>query len=235
MTAPWFKMYSADFLLDSKLTMICLEARAIIVMLWCVCHRDVSFPDNPDLMSKMINVDTRTMRKHWPVVRKFFDAGIGGLYSNRMEKERKDYEEKCAKLRANASHGGKARAKQLLEQSPSKCLTKVGLLNPAEVEENRTEHIYATDSELAFASLKAIWPKGRINGATLDDLATAGGDPDAIVLAAQAFLADPVACSSEKFAPSLGTWLKDRRFEPYLGTTHDEGPIVTVADPLAVS
>ena len=169
------------------------------------------------------------------MVRKFFDAGIGGLYSNRMEKERKEYEEKCAKLRANASHGGKARAKQMLEQNSTKCLTNVGLLNPAEGEQNRTEHIYAGDSVLAFASLKALWPKGRINGATQDDLAATGSDPDAIVIAAQAFLDDPVACSSHKFAPSLGTWLKDRRFEPYLAATAEEGPYTLAPDPLAVS
>lgn len=230
MTAPWFKMYSADYLLDRDISMLSMEARGILVTIWCVLHRDKHIPDDVDLVAAIIHADPKVVRRNWVGIRAHLEAGIYGLYSKRMEKERIEYDTKCAKLKENAKAGGKARAKQ----KASNCSAIANQMS-AEVEQNRTEHIYATDSDLAFASLKAIWPKGRINGATLDDLATAGGDPAAIVLAAQAFLADPVACSSEKFAPSLGTWLKDRRFEPYLGTAHDEGPIVTVADPLAVS
>lgn len=240
MSAPWFKMYPADYLLDAKVASLSLESQAILVRLWCVCARDIYFPDSPDAVAKIIGVEARVLRKNWQRLRTFFDAHIGGLYSRRMEKERKEYDEKCAKLRANASHGGKAKAKHLLEQKSSRCSTKIGLLKPAEGETETEVPPYPPSGgeRDGLVALKAVWPKARVNGADLEhyrEALEAGATDHGLITAAEAFLSDPAACSAPRFAPSLGVWLSERRWEPYLSTPEPEGSFTVGPDPLAVS
>jgi len=168
MTAPWFKMYSADYLLDRDISMLSMEGRGILITIWCVLHRDKHIPDNADLVAAIIHTDPKIVRKHWMAVRKHLEPGIYGLYSKRME-----YDAKCAKLKENAKAGGKARAKQ----KDSNC-SAIAEQNPAEVEEKekRTEvppYPLAGVEGDGLASLKAVWPKGRINGVRVEHLQAA--------------------------------------------------------------
>ena len=130
MSAPWFKMYSADYLLDRDISMLSMEARGILVTIWCVLHRDKHIPDDADLVAAIIHADHKAVRRNWVQVRKHLEPGIFGLYSKRMEKERMEYDEKCARLAENAKAGGKAKAKQLADKRQ----TKANQLS-AEVEE----------------------------------------------------------------------------------------------------
>lgn len=238
MSAPWFKMYSADYLLDRDISMLSMEGRGILITIWCVLHRDKHIPDNADLVAAIIHTDPKIVRKHWMAVRKHLEPGIYGLYSKRMEKERMEYDAKCAKLKENAKAGGKARAKQ----KDSNC-SAIAEQNPAEVEEKekRTEvppYPLAGVEGDGLASLKAVWPKGRINGVRVEHLQEAldtGATLDGLVHAAEAFLADPAACSGLRFAPALTTWLDERRWEPYLPTEAQDGPFELAPDPLAVN
>ena len=240
MTASWFRFFSADYLLDAKVADISLECQGILVRLWCLCSRDGVVPNTPKQAALRTMVDPKVMAKHWATLTAFFQPCPGGMYSKRMASEAKHYEEKCDKLRANAQAGGKAsgraRTKQMLEQNRSKCSSKIEA-NVNGIEQNRTEHLSLGETD-GLAALKAVWPKARINGVTQeiynDTLAT-GISPAALVQAAEAFVADPAAFSAPRFAPSLGIWLKERRFEPYLGMPAEEGPYTLAPDPLAVS
>ena len=233
MSAPWFKMYSADYLLDRDISMLSMEARGILVTIWCVLHRDKHIPDDADLVAAIIHADHKAVRRNWVQVRKHLEPGIFGLYSKRMEKERMEYDEKCARLAENAKAGGKAKAKQLADKRQ----TKANQLS-AEVEEKEKRTDLSLGETDGLSALKAVWPKARVNGVTqeiYDDALATGVSPAALVLAAEAFVSDPAAFSAPRFAPSLGLWLKERRFEPYLGTTAEEGPYTLAPDPLAVS
>jgi hypothetical protein len=42
--SPWFKFYASDFLLDSKVDSLPLEAQAILVRMWSVIWIDGKIP-----------------------------------------------------------------------------------------------------------------------------------------------------------------------------------------------
>ena len=81
MSAPWFKMYSADYLLDRDISMLSMEARGILVTIWCVLHRDKHIPDDVDLVAAIIHADPKIVRRNWTGIRAHLEAGMYGLYS----------------------------------------------------------------------------------------------------------------------------------------------------------
>ena len=107
MGAPWFKFFPKAYLADSKVRMLPREMRSMLVDLWCYCSEDGGIPADTEsialLLGEPIDTTTRAMER----LRVFFIVEDGRLVSTRMRDEASAYQEKCEKLRANASKGGK--------------------------------------------------------------------------------------------------------------------------------
>lgn len=84
----WFKFYSADYLLDSKIDALPLEAQAVVVRMWCVLHRDGRISADPREISRLCRVPIEIVQMHMQnIVQMFIKDADGLLYSKRMDEE----------------------------------------------------------------------------------------------------------------------------------------------------
>jgi uncharacterized protein YdaU (DUF1376 family) len=90
--SPWFKFYASDFLLDSKVDSLPLEAQAILIRMWSVIWIDGSIPDDPKIISRLCRIDISSVQKHMQNLMQMFHKDASGfLHSKRMEDEMSKY------------------------------------------------------------------------------------------------------------------------------------------------
>jgi uncharacterized protein YdaU (DUF1376 family) len=93
--SPWFKFYASDFLLDSKVDSLPLEAQAILIRMWSVIWIDGSIPCDPKIISRLCRVDVLQVQKNMQTLMQMFHKDVNGfLFSLRMDEER----EKSSKI-----------------------------------------------------------------------------------------------------------------------------------------
>lgn len=85
---PWFKFYAKDYLFDDGVDALPLEAQAILVRMWCVCHLSGSCPGEPDEIARKTCLPTAMVSKHREQLSRFFESRDGRLYSRRMDVEK---------------------------------------------------------------------------------------------------------------------------------------------------
>jgi uncharacterized protein YdaU (DUF1376 family) len=85
---PWFKLYGYDFLLDGKVDDLPLEAQAILVRMWCLCHIEKSCPAQPEEIARKARIATEKVVEHFDKLREFFEIRGGRMFSHRMEAEK---------------------------------------------------------------------------------------------------------------------------------------------------
>jgi uncharacterized protein YdaU (DUF1376 family) len=91
--SPWFKFYASDFLLDSKVDSLPLEAQAILVRMWAVISIDGKIPDDPKIISRLCRIDQMIYQKHHQNLHQmFYKDDDNFLHSERMERERGSYQ-----------------------------------------------------------------------------------------------------------------------------------------------
>lgn len=101
MPNPWFKFYSGDYLLDSKLDELPREAEALLVRMWCVCHRYGSCPADAETLARKTQCPISYVEQHQRSVMPFFEVRDDGrLYSRRLEHERGRSEQNRKNARA---------------------------------------------------------------------------------------------------------------------------------------
>jgi uncharacterized protein YdaU (DUF1376 family) len=88
---PWFKFFAADYLLDGRVDSLPLEARAILISMWCLCQIEgsCSCPAQPEEIARKARLSQGSVVKHFHQLAAFFELRDGRLYSRRMEAERK--------------------------------------------------------------------------------------------------------------------------------------------------
>lgn len=112
MKQPWFKLYAADTLIDSKLDEIPLEAHGLILKMWCLCHLEGHCPSDPVELARKLRCAVSYVSQYKSLCESLFESRNGWLISKRMEKERKRSEIN----RNNANKGHKGFAKRMAEQ-----------------------------------------------------------------------------------------------------------------------
>lgn len=118
MGVPWFKLYSTDYLADSKVRMLNRAQRSMLLDLWCYCSIDGSVSSDPEDLRLLLGEDFETVDESLPRLRAFFKEENGRFYSPRLQIEAIAYDEKCQKLKRNASKGGaiaQAKAKAIAQ------------------------------------------------------------------------------------------------------------------------
>ena len=96
---PWFKFYASDYLVDDRVDDLPLEAQAILLRMWCLCHIAGSCPADSEEIARKTRLSAQAVAEHRAQLDGFFELRDGRLYSRRMEKERK----KSESARANAN------------------------------------------------------------------------------------------------------------------------------------
>lgn len=112
MAAPWFKIYSQEFLSDPKVKMLDHDQIGKLVMLWAFANEDgCCIPSSPKAIGKLLGIQSeKQMVNHLVWITRFFvplDGDDSRLVSIRLQEEQKAYQEKCDKLKANGSKGGR--------------------------------------------------------------------------------------------------------------------------------
>jgi hypothetical protein len=85
---PWFKFYAADYLLDSRVDSLPLEARTVLLAMWCLCHIEGACPADPEEIARKTRLPSPAVTKYIPQLSGFFELRNGRLYSHRMEQEK---------------------------------------------------------------------------------------------------------------------------------------------------
>ena len=103
---PWFKLYATDYIADSKVRMLTRVQRSMLLDLWCYCAQDGSIPSDPGDLCLLLGESYGDVVEALPRLLPFFQEVGGRLISPRLKAEASAYEDKCQKLKANASKGG---------------------------------------------------------------------------------------------------------------------------------
>lgn len=114
MAAPWFKIYSQELLADPKAKLLTHDQLGKLLLLWCYANEDgCCIPSDPQAIGCLLGIANKNQMVNQMVwIRRFFVPVEGDetrLVSLRLLEERQAYDEKCAKLRANGSRGGRPR------------------------------------------------------------------------------------------------------------------------------
>jgi uncharacterized protein YdaU (DUF1376 family) len=111
---PWFKFFGADYLLDPDVDAMPREAEALLVRMWCICHREGSCPVDVETLARKTQCSQQYVSQFKPQCEPFFELRDGKLYSRRMEEEKR----RSQQARANANKRfGKQMAEQTAEPS----------------------------------------------------------------------------------------------------------------------
>jgi hypothetical protein len=86
---PWFKFYAADYLLDPDVDALPRQAEALLVRMWCVCHREGSCPADADTLARKTLCSVEYVLQCKSQCEPLFELRQDGkLYSRRMEEEK---------------------------------------------------------------------------------------------------------------------------------------------------
>jgi uncharacterized protein YdaU (DUF1376 family) len=110
---PWFKFYGADFLLDPDVDAMPREAEALLVRMWCVCHREGSCPADVESLARKTLCSPQYVSQCKPHCEGFFELRDGRFYSRRMEEEKQRSEQ--ARQNANQRYKSKPESKSKSE------------------------------------------------------------------------------------------------------------------------
>lgn len=145
MSNPWFKFYSAEYLLDAKVAALSLEAQGLLVRVWSLCHTQGKLPDNLKVISKLVGTSPQTISKLWNNIVPFLSQDENGFwYSKRLLSEQQKCREKSSKLAKNGRLGGLAKANNLLQQNPENLLEQNSSLKEEEEDKEEDKEITTT-------------------------------------------------------------------------------------------
>jgi uncharacterized protein YdaU (DUF1376 family) len=96
---PWFKLFAADYLLDSDVDSMPREAEGLLLRMWCMCHIEGSCPAEPEELARKTRCSLQYVLQYKRHCQLLFELRDGRLYSRRMEEEKRRSEQ----ARENAS------------------------------------------------------------------------------------------------------------------------------------
>jgi hypothetical protein len=111
---PWFKLFAGDYLLDDDVQELTPEAEALLIRMWCICHRAGSCPTEAIALALKIGRPVEYVARCLPEVNPFFEERDGRLFSPRMEREK----ERSEIYRKNALQNPKLKSKSKPESNP---------------------------------------------------------------------------------------------------------------------
>jgi uncharacterized protein YdaU (DUF1376 family) len=144
-SAPWFKFFAADYLLDPDVDAIPSEAEGLLIRMWCLCHLEGSCPADPEELARKTRRTLQSVLQCKRHCEPFFDLQEDRLYSRRMEEEKhrskqarenasKRYEQRTsADGNANGSANGSANCTAQSQSQSQKKPSDAGASVPSKV------------------------------------------------------------------------------------------------------
>jgi uncharacterized protein YdaU (DUF1376 family) len=111
---PWFKFYASDYLLDPDVDAMPREAEALLIRMWCICHREGSCPADAETLARKALCNLQYVSQYKPHCEAFFELQDGRFYSRRMQEEKRRSE----KARNSANERWKQKQCRLSESKP---------------------------------------------------------------------------------------------------------------------
>lgn len=109
--APAFQMYADQFLTDENQVVMSLEQVGAYARLMCYCWREITIPDDPAKLARMVGTTPARMKKLWPGIRVCFCPDSSG--EKRLRHARLDVERaKQQEWRETQSENGKRGAEK---------------------------------------------------------------------------------------------------------------------------
>ena len=138
---PWFKLYAADYLLDSNVDSLPLEARSVLLSMWCLCHIDGYCPGEPEEIARKTRLCSSSVAKYQDQLSRFFEMRDDRLYSRRMEAEKLKSEtgrmNANKRWRPNASSNANGNAEcNAQSQSQSQSQSQDQIQNQSQIQKN---------------------------------------------------------------------------------------------------
>jgi len=81
---PWFKFWAGDYLTDSDVDELSLDAQGLLVRMWCVCNQRGNIPADPEEIARLTRCKLQCVLQCHLQCQKFFRLQDGLLYSERM-------------------------------------------------------------------------------------------------------------------------------------------------------
>jgi uncharacterized protein YdaU (DUF1376 family) len=151
MGMPWFKFFGPEYLTDTKISLLPLEAQAILIRIFCVCSCNDFVPNCIKTVSNLIGVERRKLAKYWPVLMQFFTESDQGLYSKRLKSESDEYKKTVEKNRNNGQKGGRPKNPVVSEnENPVGLPEQKPKPNRKEEEEKRREVLNEDNLKIIF-------------------------------------------------------------------------------------
>lgn len=109
-TAPAFQLYASDTIADKHYRLMSLEERGLLLSLLCECWVNRSVPADPDALGKWLGYPAGEVKNALSSrVVSFFSLSNGELVSPKLERYRKELEERREKMSKGGKKGAKAK------------------------------------------------------------------------------------------------------------------------------
>jgi uncharacterized protein YdaU (DUF1376 family) len=135
---PWFKVYAADALLDSKLDALPPEAEGLVFRMWCICHIEGRCPADPKELARKTRRSLEYVLQYESQCKSLFALQDGFYVSPRMEKEKR-------RSKVNSDN-----ANERYKEKTSTVRSANRIANNTEIAMRRSD--YDNDSDLGLVS-----------------------------------------------------------------------------------
>lgn len=109
-TAPAFQLYASDTIADKHYRLMSLEERGLLLSLLCECWVNRSVPADPDALGKWLGYQSGEVKAVLTSrVLSFFSACKGELINTKLERYRKELEERREKMSTGGKKGAKTK------------------------------------------------------------------------------------------------------------------------------
>lgn len=109
-TAPAFQLYASDTIADKHYRLMSLEERGLLMSLLCECWVNRSVPADPDALGKWLGFHGGEVKAALTSrVTSFFSVCDGELINPKLERYRKELEERREKMSTGGKKGAKTK------------------------------------------------------------------------------------------------------------------------------
>jgi len=109
-TSPAFQLYASDTIADKQYRLMSLEERGLLLSLLCECWVNRSVPAEPDALGKWLGFQSGEVKAALTSrVASFFSTSNGELINPKLERYRKELEERRKKMSIGGKKGAKTK------------------------------------------------------------------------------------------------------------------------------
>jgi uncharacterized protein YdaU (DUF1376 family) len=222
---PWFRFWPGDWLAARRVALMTPAQKGVYIDLLCLSWQEGYIPADPIELAFLLRLPLAEFEPIWNVVKTHFKSVKNApkkLVNLRLEDERYQAQEKSDKTKKAAhSRWDKLNASAHADAEHSQCSTEAYSEAEAELSITPQESVRRFDLDEVYARYPN--KKGKVKGlAKLKALVKTEADYQAVMAGLSSFIADEKRKGTEdRYIPHFSTWVNQRRWEDYSGTTEE--------------